>query len=413
VGGARVARRDPGAVRVDALRRLRARAATSCRGAGDAPLPAGGRVAAPLDAKNDMRLYSLSFALMIAATGYYPGDGVRGGVRGVRRAGGAGDDGRASSAARPRGTAPRTSAWGAASCGPPRRSARDAADERRALRPVPAPAAPVERAGPRRGGEAMAGFGDEVSLGEHGSRSAEQPRAWPSAWSSRTAAAGGSEHPLARPLVRPVRRRALDARAGVARALPPGAYAPALGRRAAAAVRIFGGPPGVQVLFGPHPVLRVQPRSAIRVWRDATGDIRFGGSETPVYTAISGPALPPPRRCADRPTRGSAAAGALPGSRRSRARAPPGGLARGARGSRLDQVQAVERYLRTELQLHAGASRHARRRSLEGFLFRRRAGHCEYFSTAMAVLLRAQGIPARNVTGFLGGEWNERPATCA
>ncbi len=45
--------------------------------------------------------------------------------------------------------------------------------------------------------------------------------------------------------------------------------------------------------------------------------------------------------------------------------------------------------------------------SIEGFLFRRRAGHCEYFSTAMAVLLRSRGIPVRNVNGFLGGEWND------
>ena len=44
--------------------------------------------------------------------------------------------------------------------------------------------------------------------------------------------------------------------------------------------------------------------------------------------------------------------------------------------------------------------------SLEYFLFERKAGHCEYFSTAMVVLLRNIGIHARNVNGFLGGEWN-------
>jgi protein-glutamine gamma-glutamyltransferase len=40
---------------------------------------------------------------------------------------------------------------------------------------------------------------------------------------------------------------------------------------------------------------------------------------------------------------------------------------------------------------------------LANFLFDRKAGHCEYFSTAMAVMLRTRGIPARNATGFLGG----------
>jgi transglutaminase-like putative cysteine protease len=40
---------------------------------------------------------------------------------------------------------------------------------------------------------------------------------------------------------------------------------------------------------------------------------------------------------------------------------------------------------------------------LAHFLFERKAGHCEFFSTAMAVLLRAAGVPTRNVTGFFGG----------
>lgn len=41
------------------------------------------------------------------------------------------------------------------------------------------------------------------------------------------------------------------------------------------------------------------------------------------------------------------------------------------------------------------------------FLFERKAGHCEYFASAMAVLLRSKGVPSRIVTGFRGGEWNE------
>ncbi len=41
------------------------------------------------------------------------------------------------------------------------------------------------------------------------------------------------------------------------------------------------------------------------------------------------------------------------------------------------------------------------------FLFTSRAGHCEYFATAMTVMLRAVGVPARYVTGFLPGEYND------
>lgn len=43
---------------------------------------------------------------------------------------------------------------------------------------------------------------------------------------------------------------------------------------------------------------------------------------------------------------------------------------------------------------------------VEDFLFRTRAGHCEHFAAAMAVLLRCLDIPARVVTGFSDGEWN-------
>ncbi|MEM9727154.1 MAG: DUF3488 and transglutaminase-like domain-containing protein [Myxococcota bacterium] len=43
---------------------------------------------------------------------------------------------------------------------------------------------------------------------------------------------------------------------------------------------------------------------------------------------------------------------------------------------------------------------------LHVFLFDAKAGHCEYFSTAMAIMMRALGFPARNVTGFLGADYN-------
>jgi transglutaminase-like putative cysteine protease len=44
---------------------------------------------------------------------------------------------------------------------------------------------------------------------------------------------------------------------------------------------------------------------------------------------------------------------------------------------------------------------------LEDFLFKQTAGHCEYFASAAAILLRLAGVPTRYVNGFLGGEWNE------
>jgi hypothetical protein len=44
---------------------------------------------------------------------------------------------------------------------------------------------------------------------------------------------------------------------------------------------------------------------------------------------------------------------------------------------------------------------------LEAFLFDAKAGHCEYFSSAMAIMLRTLGVPTRNVTGFVGGRFNQ------
>jgi transglutaminase-like putative cysteine protease len=43
---------------------------------------------------------------------------------------------------------------------------------------------------------------------------------------------------------------------------------------------------------------------------------------------------------------------------------------------------------------------------IESFLLQRTEGHCEYFATAMVVLARSVGLPARLVNGFAGGETN-------
>ena len=44
--------------------------------------------------------------------------------------------------------------------------------------------------------------------------------------------------------------------------------------------------------------------------------------------------------------------------------------------------------------------------ALEDFLLKTRAGHCEYFATATALLLRAAGVPARYATGFSAQEYS-------
>ncbi len=44
---------------------------------------------------------------------------------------------------------------------------------------------------------------------------------------------------------------------------------------------------------------------------------------------------------------------------------------------------------------------------LDTFLFRRRLGFCEHFAASFATLMRACGIPARVVVGYVGGEYSE------
>jgi hypothetical protein len=44
---------------------------------------------------------------------------------------------------------------------------------------------------------------------------------------------------------------------------------------------------------------------------------------------------------------------------------------------------------------------------LDEFLFEKKAGHCEFFASSFAVLLRTAGIPSRLVGGYYGGEYNE------
>jgi transglutaminase-like putative cysteine protease len=43
---------------------------------------------------------------------------------------------------------------------------------------------------------------------------------------------------------------------------------------------------------------------------------------------------------------------------------------------------------------------------IEDFVANHRTGHCEYFASALVLMLRSQGIPARLITGYHGGEPN-------
>ncbi len=72
-----------------------------------------------------------------------------------------------------------------------------------------------------------------------------------------------------------------------------------------------------------------------------------------------------------------------------------------------DKAAALEQHLRTRYGYTLDLSSRASADPLAYFLFERRAGHCEYFATAMTVMLRTLRITARYVNGFLPGEYND------
>jgi len=76
------------------------------------------------------------------------------------------------------------------------------------------------------------------------------------------------------------------------------------------------------------------------------------------------------------------------------------------RATDFDKAAAIEQYLRSNFGYTLQLSDRPTPDPLAEFLFRRKRGHCEYFASSMAVMLRAIGIPARIVNGFRTGEYN-------
>jgi len=73
----------------------------------------------------------------------------------------------------------------------------------------------------------------------------------------------------------------------------------------------------------------------------------------------------------------------------------------------IDKAIAVEGYLRSRYTYTLNLTGKPGDDPLAHFLFETRAGHCEYFASAMAIMLRTLGIPTREVNGFLPGEYND------
>jgi transglutaminase-like putative cysteine protease len=79
----------------------------------------------------------------------------------------------------------------------------------------------------------------------------------------------------------------------------------------------------------------------------------------------------------------------------------------GSASNNYDKAVALEGYLKTHygytLQLPSAPVADP----LANFLFERKQGHCEYFASSMAVMLRTLRIPSRVVNGFISDEFND------
>ena len=70
------------------------------------------------------------------------------------------------------------------------------------------------------------------------------------------------------------------------------------------------------------------------------------------------------------------------------------------------RLLAIEHRLRSDFTYSLSFSRLPGRDPVMDFLTRDRQGHCEYFASAMALLARSSGVPARVVSGYLVHERN-------
>ena len=75
--------------------------------------------------------------------------------------------------------------------------------------------------------------------------------------------------------------------------------------------------------------------------------------------------------------------------------------------STYEKTAAVLTHLLSNYTYSLEADTRGSEHPIDEFLFTRKTGYCEHYATAMVLMLRSVGIPARLVTGFLATEWNE------
>jgi transglutaminase-like putative cysteine protease len=77
-----------------------------------------------------------------------------------------------------------------------------------------------------------------------------------------------------------------------------------------------------------------------------------------------------------------------------------------AEGTDAERARRLEAHLQSQYEYTLDFVGRRSESIIDDFLFKYKSGHCEYFASAMVLMLRSQGIPARFITGFLDAELN-------
>ncbi len=154
------------------------------------------------------------------------------------------------------------------------------------------------------------------------------------------------------------------------------------------------------VLFTTGQVVDLRAEGA-ELWTDGRGGFRADGARR--WRLVSLPPQGVGARVAWDDTAGDlGAATRLPDDLDPRIRELARAVA--GEGTPLERVEALRQHLRREYRYTRTPRARGDEQPLATFLFESRAGHCEYFATALAVLARAADVPSRVVNGYSGGE---------
>jgi protein-glutamine gamma-glutamyltransferase len=169
-------------------------------------------------------------------------------------------------------------------------------------------------------------------------------------------------------------------------------------------------PLATNTIFGPHRIRSIEgPMQSLEFDSDESVYLRFPSGSRTRYEVLSEipdrrklTAPPPDYQISDQIARRYLQLPQDIDPRITRLAADITGKGRSA----LEKASLVEQYLKRNYKYTLNLAWTPGPQPLTTFVFDSKSGHCEYFASAMAILLRAAGIPTRLVNGFLMGEYN-------